>query len=158
MRCFIQDAATKGIFMHKFMWLMAGLSLACNRPAEVEPNAGQWKTQVIASGGAHRLPAPPDAAGTAAEIQRVKDCFPAGVAFPGGVIGGMDLGTQVGQAAIAYAKADGSNQVFSGSFLEKPGVWGSPKTRCPAGGHVASVGTHERQSVPPQRTALIRLQ
>ena len=60
--------------MHKFMWLMAGLSLACNLPAQVEPNAGQWKTWIIASGGALRLPAPPDAAGTAAEIQWVKDC------------------------------------------------------------------------------------
>ncbi len=60
--------------MRKFMWLIAGLSLACNLPAQVEPNAGQWKTWVIASGGALRLPAPPDADGTAAEIQWLKDC------------------------------------------------------------------------------------
>jgi len=60
--------------MRKFMWLIAGLSLACNLSAQVEPNAGQWKTWVIASGGALRLPVPPDADGTAAEIQWLKDC------------------------------------------------------------------------------------
>src|SRR5437868_4636859 len=49
--------------MHQFMWLIAGLSLACNLPAQVEPNAGQWKTWIIASGSAVRLPPPPDAAG-----------------------------------------------------------------------------------------------
>jgi len=61
--------------MHKFMWLTVGLSLACNLPAQVEPNAGQWKTWIIASGSALRLPAPPDAGGTTAEIQWVKDCI-----------------------------------------------------------------------------------
>jgi hypothetical protein len=58
--------------MHKFMWLIAGLSLAGNLPAQVEPNAGQWKTWVIGSGSALRLPAPPDTAGTTAEIQSLK--------------------------------------------------------------------------------------
>src|SRR5437763_13837760 len=43
-------------------------------PAQVEPHAGQWKTWVIASGSAFRLPAPPDATATAAEIQWVKNC------------------------------------------------------------------------------------
>jgi len=58
--------------MHKIMWLIAGLTLASNLPAQIEPNAGQWKTWVIGSGSALRLPAPPDAAGTAAEIQGLK--------------------------------------------------------------------------------------
>ena len=61
--------------MQKFMWLTVGLLLACDLPAQLEPNAGHWKTWVIPSGSALRLPAPPDAEGTAAEIQWVKDCL-----------------------------------------------------------------------------------
>jgi membrane-associated phospholipid phosphatase len=267
--------------MQKFMWLIAGLSLACNLPAQVEPNAGQWKTWVIASGSALRLPAPPDVDGTAAEIQWLKDCtakrnqaavaqihfwdggapgyrwmqlaqqlavseglstplqtralslvaaaiydstvaawdskyaymrqhpseidptfttvikpsaspsypsehavtagaaatvlaylFPdqssslaemanqagqsrilAGVAFPSDVISGMDLGTQVAQAAIAYAKVDGSNQVFTGSFPGSPGLWGSPKPVAPLAGTwhpwVLTAGNQFRPVAPP---------
>src|SRR6185436_9744785 len=63
--------------MHKFMWLIAGLSLACNVSAQVEPHAGQWKTWVIASGSALRLPAPPDAGSTASEVRWVKGCVAA---------------------------------------------------------------------------------
>jgi membrane-associated phospholipid phosphatase len=267
--------------MHKFMSLIVGLSLSCSLPAQVEPNAGQWKTWVIASGGALRLPAPPDAAGTTAEIQWVKDCianrneavlaqihfwdagapgyrwmqlaeqlavseglstplqtralslvaatiydstvaawdskytymrqhpseidstvttvvkptaspsypsehavtagaaatvlaylFPdqasaigemanqagesrvfAGVAFPSDVISGMDLGNQVGRAAITYATADGSNQVFTGSFAGAPGVWGSPKPIAPLAGTwhpwVLTAGNQFRPGAPP---------
>jgi membrane-associated phospholipid phosphatase len=267
--------------MHKSMWLILGLSLSCNLPAQVEPNAGQWKTWIIPSGNAFRLPAPPDAAGTAAEIQWVKDCavnrnqaalaqihfwdagapgyrwmqlaeqvavseglstplqtralslvaaaiydstvaswdskyaykrqhpseidptvttvvmptaspaypsehavtagaaatvlaflFPdqasaigemanqagesrvfAGVAFPSDVISGMDLGNQVGQAAIAYANADGSNQVFAGSFPGSPGVWGSAKPVAPLAGTwhpwVLTAGNQFRPAAPP---------
>jgi membrane-associated phospholipid phosphatase len=42
--------------------------------AQVEPNAGQWKTWVISSGSAMRLPAPPASDVTATELQWVKDC------------------------------------------------------------------------------------
>src|SRR3989449_9228934 len=77
----------------------------------------------------------------------------AGVAFPSDVISGMDLGTQVGQAAIAYAKADGSNQVFSGSFPGMPGVWGSPKPVAPQAGTwhqwVLTAGDQFRPGPPP---------
>jgi membrane-associated phospholipid phosphatase len=61
--------------MHKFMGFIVGLSVGWNLSAQVEPNAGQWKTWVITSGSALRLPAPPDANGTAAEIQWVKKCI-----------------------------------------------------------------------------------
>jgi len=78
----------------------------------------------------------------------------AGVAFPSDVISGMDLGTQVGQAAIAYAKSDGSNQVFNGSFPGAPGVWGSPKPVAPLAGTwhpwVLTSGSQFRPSAPPQ--------
>src|SRR6516165_3587849 len=42
--------------------------------AQVEPNAGQWKTWVISSGSTMRLPAPPASDITATELQWVKDC------------------------------------------------------------------------------------
>jgi membrane-associated phospholipid phosphatase len=63
--------------MFKLVSLISGLALASTLSAQVEPRAGQWKTWVIASGSALRLPAPPDVAGTAAEIQWVKSCVAA---------------------------------------------------------------------------------
>jgi len=60
--------------MYKFVSLIGGLALAGTLCAQVEPHAGQWKTWVISSGNALRLPAPPDAASTAAEVQWVKEC------------------------------------------------------------------------------------
>src|SRR5260370_2439910 len=59
--------------MFKLVSLITALALAGNLSAQVEPQAGQWKTWVIPSGSALRLPAPPDAADTAAEIQWLKD-------------------------------------------------------------------------------------
>jgi membrane-associated phospholipid phosphatase len=41
--------------------------------AQVEPGAGKWKTWVIPSGDAYRLPAPPDDEVTADELQSVKE-------------------------------------------------------------------------------------
>ena len=249
--------------MFKVASLISVLALAGTLSAQVEPRAGQWKTWVISSGSALRLPVPPDAAGTAAEMQWVKASvaartqenlaqirfwdagapgyrwmqltqqlvvskglatplqtralslvaaaiydatiaardskyaysrqhpaeidssiistavtpsaspsypsehavtaaaaaavlaylFPdqtaavdgmadqagwsriiAGVAFPSDVIAGMDLGNQVGQAVIASANADGSNQTFTGSFAAAPGVWSSPTPVAPLAG------------------------
>jgi membrane-associated phospholipid phosphatase len=58
--------------MFKFVFFVAGLSLAGGLSAQVEPNAGRWKTWVIASGGTLRLAAPPDDATTAFEILQIK--------------------------------------------------------------------------------------
>ncbi len=55
----------------------------------------------------------------------------AGAAFPSDVFAGLDLGARVGQAAVAYAKADGSDQVFTGSFPPAPGTWSSPNPVAP---------------------------
>jgi len=41
--------------------------------AQVEPGAGMWKTWVIPSGNAFRLPAPPHSEITAIELRRIKD-------------------------------------------------------------------------------------
>jgi len=43
--------------------------------AQVEPGAGSWKTWVISSGNAFRLPPPPDSEVTAVELRWVKDCI-----------------------------------------------------------------------------------
>jgi membrane-associated phospholipid phosphatase len=49
------------------------LSLGCSiSSAEVEPNAGNWKTWVLTSGSQMRLPPPPDEAATRAEIAQLK--------------------------------------------------------------------------------------
>jgi membrane-associated phospholipid phosphatase len=53
----------------KIVILLTGMALALRLPAQVEPGAGQWKTWVISSGSEFRLPPPPDANATAAEIQ-----------------------------------------------------------------------------------------
>jgi membrane-associated phospholipid phosphatase len=58
--------------MSRLALLIGGLALAGTLSAQMEPHAGQWKTWVIASGSAMRLPPPPDAADTTAELQWVK--------------------------------------------------------------------------------------
>jgi len=77
----------------------------------------------------------------------------AGVAFPSDVISGMDLGNQIGQAVITYAKADGSNQIFTGSYPAAPGVWSSPTPVTPLAGTwhpwVLTGGNQFRPAAPP---------
>lgn len=53
--------------------LVPFLLLTVTLVAQVEPNAGKWKTWVIKSGDQFRLPAPPDAAATKGEIAWLKD-------------------------------------------------------------------------------------
>ena len=60
----------KLIFSVLSVSLMAGTLMA-----QVEPGAGKWKTWVIPSGDAFRLPAAPDNATTSRELQWVKDCI-----------------------------------------------------------------------------------
>jgi membrane-associated phospholipid phosphatase len=248
--------------MKNLISYLLGASMACTLSAQVEPGAGKWKTWVIPSGSALRLPAPPDDQITATELQWLKECvsqrdqatltnirywdagspgyrwmllaeqyvaneglstplqtralalvaaaisdatiaawdskyaynrkhpsdldpavapvvavpqspsypsehaaaagaaaavlgylFPdqatnvanmanqaatsrvmAGAAFPSDVFGGLDLGQSVGQAVIAYAQGDGSNQTFTGSFPPTPGVWSSATPVAPLAG------------------------
>src|SRR5258708_6871071 len=58
----------------------------------------------------------------------------AGVAFPSDAFSGLDLGHSVGQAVIAYAQTDGSNQTFTGSYPPTPGVWSSATPVAPLAG------------------------
>src|SRR5260370_21909969 len=59
--------------MFRTIVCIAVLSGTYHVAAQTEPQAGQWKTWVIASGSAYRLPPPPDDAATAAELAVVKD-------------------------------------------------------------------------------------
>jgi len=248
--------------MQKLILYLLGTSMMCTLMAQVEPGAGKWKTWVIPSGDALRLPAPPDSTITATELLWVKECvtqrdqatlatihfwdagspgyrwmqmaqqsavnaglatplqtralalvaaaiadatiaawdskyaynrahpsdldptvapvvavpqspsypsehavtagaaaavleylFPsqaatfadmadqaatsrvmAGVAFPSDVFTGLEMGQSIGQAVIAYAQNDGSNQVFTGSYPPAPGVWSSPNPVAPLAG------------------------
>jgi len=58
----------------------------------------------------------------------------AGVAYPSDVLSGLDLGTSVGQAVVAYALQDGSGQAFAGSYPATPGVWSSANPVTPLAG------------------------
>ena len=60
--------------MNKLISYLLGTSMMCALMAQVEPGAGKWKTWVIPSGSALRLPAPPDSEITATELQWVKEC------------------------------------------------------------------------------------
>ena len=248
--------------MKKLICYLLGTSMMCTLMAQVEPGAGKWKTWVIPSGSAMRLPAPPDIEITSTELQWVKECvsqrdqatlatihfwdagspgyrwmqlaqqsvvnaglptplqtralalvaaaisdstiaawdskyaynrhhpsdldpavapvvavpqspsypsehavtagaaaavleylFPdqatkfadmanevaasrvmAGVAFPSDAFSGLDLGQSIGQAVIAFAQSDGSNQAFTGSFPPSPGVWSSGTPVAPLAG------------------------
>jgi membrane-associated phospholipid phosphatase len=61
----------KTLFTAMILLIAAGVA-AYAAGDQIEPKAGTWKTWVIASSGEFRAPAPPDAAGTAAEIAELK--------------------------------------------------------------------------------------
>jgi membrane-associated phospholipid phosphatase len=97
----------------------------------------------------------PDQADTinaaANEAAQTRVC--AGVAFPSDVAAGMNLGAGVGQAAIAYAQQDGSDQIFTGSFAPMPGVWSSANPVAPLASSwlpwVLTSGSQFRPPAPP---------
>jgi membrane-associated phospholipid phosphatase len=59
----------------------------------------------------------------------------AGTDFPSDVEAGMALGSRVADAVVTWAKADGSDAVFAGSFPPAPGVWTSPTPSFPLAGN-----------------------
>src|SRR6266446_3061317 len=68
---------TRGTWLSITLVSLALLGLAyaaATQPGKdmVEPKAGTWKTWVLASGSELRLPAPPDAAATKAELAELK--------------------------------------------------------------------------------------
>ncbi|MDQ6663642.1 MAG: vanadium-dependent haloperoxidase [Acidobacteriota bacterium] len=77
----------------------------------------------------------------------------AGTQFPSDVTAGLQLGRAVGNAVVAYAQADNSNAVFTGSYPSAPGVWGNPAPQTPLAGTwrpwVLSTGSQVRLDPPP---------
>jgi membrane-associated phospholipid phosphatase len=61
--------------MNKLISYLLATSVMCTLTAQVEPGAGKWKTWVIPSGSALRLPAPPDSEITGTELRWVKECI-----------------------------------------------------------------------------------
>jgi len=57
------------------LYILATSMMTGTLMAQVEPGAGQWKTWVIPSGSALRLPAPPDSEITATELRWVRECI-----------------------------------------------------------------------------------
>ncbi len=57
------------------LYILSASMMTGTLMAQVEPGAGKWKTWVIPSGSAFRLPAPPDSEITARELRWVKDCI-----------------------------------------------------------------------------------
>lgn len=53
-------------------WVLPLLFSCSISSAQIEPNAGNWKTWVLTSGDQMRLPPPPDEAATRAEIEQLK--------------------------------------------------------------------------------------
>src|SRR5438132_12093902 len=56
------------------LYILSASMMTGTLMAQVESGAGKWKTWVIPSGSALRLPAPPDSEITTAELQWVRDC------------------------------------------------------------------------------------
>jgi membrane-associated phospholipid phosphatase len=77
----------------------------------------------------------------------------AGVAFPSDVAAGMQQGSVVGKALIAYATTDRSNLPFTGSFPPTPGMFSSPNPVTPLAGMwrpwVLTAGSQFRPAAPP---------
>lgn len=55
----------------------------------------------------------------------------AGVAFPSDSSAGLQLGAQVGQRVVDWAKSDGSDAVWTGSVPTTPGSWNGANPVCP---------------------------
>ena len=90
---------------------------------------------------------------TAMATQAANTRLAAGAAFPSDISSGLALGNSVAQAVIAYAKLDGSDQVFTGSYPAMEGIWGSATPVSPLAGTwrpwLLSNASDVRPSPPP---------
>lgn len=138
-----------------------------NHPSEVDPtvqtavqptNSPSYPSEHAAAAGAAAAVLTylfPDQAATikSAANEAAQSRVLAGVAFPSDVTTGLEQGALVGQAVVAYAGADRSNQVFTGSFPAAPGVWSSTKPVTPLAGTwrtwVLNSGNEFRPAPPP---------
>ena len=56
-----------------FTIILLSADFAYAQSGQIEPNAGTWKTWVIASGKDFRVPPPPDIAATTGELAQLRD-------------------------------------------------------------------------------------
>jgi len=77
----------------------------------------------------------------------------AGTQYPSDTIAGLQLGKMVGAAVVDYARKDGSDAVFSGSYPLTPTKWGNANPVTPLAGTwqpwVLSAGNQLRLDPPP---------
>jgi membrane-associated phospholipid phosphatase len=116
----------------------SGLDAAVS-PVVAVPQSPSYPSEHAATAGAAAAVLEylfPDQAATFSDManQAASSRVMAGVAFPSDAFGGLDLGYSVGNAVIAYARSDGSSQVFSGSYPPAPGVWSSTNPVTPLAG------------------------
>ena len=137
------------------------------RPSEVDPSISTAVAtprspaypceHAVAAGAASTVLAYlfPDQAARFAELaqdaasSRVK----AGVQFPSDVSAGLELGRAVGAKVVEYARADGTDAVWTGTVPEGPGLWQGANPAEPLAGTwkpwVLSSGSQLRLGPPP---------
>jgi hypothetical protein len=117
------------------------------RPSDSQPGLAAISTpaspsypdeHAVAAGAASTVLAyiyPADAEMFAAwATEAARSRLEAGVAYPSDVSAGLDLGRQVGERAVAWARSDGSDAVWSGSVPTEPGKWNGSNPVEPLGG------------------------
>lgn len=77
----------------------------------------------------------------------------AGVASPSDYAAGLQLGSAVGSAVVAWGQSDNSSAVFTGSYPPTPGKWSNPTPQTPLAGTwrpwVLSSASQLRPDAPP---------
>jgi membrane-associated phospholipid phosphatase len=80
-----------------------------------------------------------------------------GTQYPSDIAAGLQLGRQIGAMVVAYAQADGSSAVFTGSYPLTSTTWGNPNPVTPLAGTwqpwVLTSGNQFRLPAPPAATS-----
>jgi membrane-associated phospholipid phosphatase len=142
------------------------------RPADVDPTLATGiptprspsypDEHAVAAGAAAAVLAyvfPQDAATFAAwEQEAARSRLEAGVAFPSDVAAGLMLGRQVGERAVAWGRADGSSDIWSGNVPRGLGTWSGTNPVEPLAGAwrpwVLTSGNQFRPGPPPALDSL----
>ena len=97
----------------------------------------------------------PDAASSFSDLaeEAARSRLYAGTQYPSDTIAGLQLGRAVGAAVVDYARKDGSDAVFTGSYPLTATKWGNANPVTPLAGTwrpwVLSDGTQVRLDAPP---------
>ena len=128
------------------------------KPSVAIANAPSYPSEhAVAAGAAsvvlgYLFPAQADVYTNLAE-QAARSRMVGGAALPSDISVGLDLGQRVGQMIVAYASADGSDAVFSGSYPPSPTMWSGANPVTPLAGSwkpwVLATGADFRLPPPP---------